>query len=213
MYAPLLPAPALRVDTDFEKGSAVSGLIVVKVGGSLFDLPELGPRLRHWLAGLASSKALLVPGGGPLVDAIRDLDQRHGLGEEKSHWLALRALALNARVLAELLPESRVVESAVEENGALSILDPFAFCVADERDHPAQALPHSWAVTSDSVAARVAIAAKADQLILLKSITIGSGLDWDAAARAGYVDAIFPGLVRTAPASGIRVVNFRAEAG
>jgi aspartokinase-like uncharacterized kinase len=212
MYAPLLPAPALRVDTDFGKGHAVSGLVVVKVGGSLFDLPKLGPRLRRWLAGLAPSKVLLVPGGGPLVDAIRDLDRRYGLGEEKSHWLALRALALNARVLAGLLPESRVVESAPEGNGAITILDPLAFCLADERDYPAQALPHSWVVTSDSIAARVAIAVKADQLILLKSVTIGPEPAWDAAALAGHIDAVFPELVRTAPALSVRLVNFRGEA-
>ena len=42
-------------------------MIVVKVGGSLFDLPDLGPRLRAFLASLADEDRLLVPGGGSLT--------------------------------------------------------------------------------------------------------------------------------------------------
>jgi aspartokinase-like uncharacterized kinase len=188
----------------------VSSLIVVKVGGSLFDLPELGPRLRSWLAELAAPAVLLVPGGGPAADVIRDLDRLHGLGEEKSHWLALHALARNARVLVDLLPGSHVVASVGEHLGGLTVLDPLAFCLADERDHPADALPHSWSVTSDSVAARVAVAAGARELVLLKSITIPPDMSWDDAARNGYVDPAFAGVLRGAGSLQVRAINFRA---
>ncbi len=188
----------------------MSGLTVVKVGGSLFDLPELGPRLRSWLAELAAPAVLLVPGGGPTADVIRDLDRLHGLGEEKSHWLALHALALNARVLADLLPGSHVVASIGEHRGRLAVLDPLAFCRADERDNPAGALPHSWTVTSDSVAARAAVATQARELLLLKSITIPPEMPWDEAARSGYVDGSFAGVLRAAGSLQVRAINFRA---
>jgi aspartokinase-like uncharacterized kinase len=187
----------------------MNGPTVVKVGGSLFDLTHLGPRLRDWLAGLSRPHVLLVPGGGPAAGVIRDLDRRHGLGEEKAHWLALRAMSLNAHVLAGLLPDSRVVESVQEPLPGLVILDAYAFCRADERDHPAQALPHAWAVTSDSVAARVAVAARARELILLKSVTIPPDFRWDEAARSGYVDTAFAGVVRAA-ALEVRSFNFRS---
>src|SRR5262249_50947889 len=78
--------------------------VVVKVGGSLYDLPGLGARLRAWLERLPSREVLLVPGGGPAADVVRDLDRLHRLGEEAAHWLALRALSVNARFLAALLP-------------------------------------------------------------------------------------------------------------
>jgi aspartokinase-like uncharacterized kinase len=190
----------------------MSGPTVVKVGGSLFDWPDLGPRLRGWIAGLSRLDVLLVPGGGPAADVIRDLDRRHGLGAEKSHWLALRAMSLNAHVLAGLLPGSSVVESVRETLAGPTILDAHAFCRADERDHPAEALPHAWAVTSDSVAARVAVAAGARELILLKSLTIPPDFGWDEAARNGYVDAAFAGVVRAA-ALEVRSVNFRSPGG
>src|SRR5437763_17043375 len=81
-------------------------LRIVKVGGSLYDLPDLGPRLRAWLG---PTRTLIVPGGGPTVEAIRVLDRVHGLGDEAAHWLALHALSVNARFLARLLPPAPVL--------------------------------------------------------------------------------------------------------
>jgi aspartokinase-like uncharacterized kinase len=187
----------------------VSDLTVVKVGGSLFDLPELGACLMRWLADLSPSGVLLVPGGGPTADVIRDFDRRHRLGEEKSHWLALRALTLNARILAELLPRSRLVEYPGDKPDGIAILDPFAFCLCDERNHPADALPHSWTVSSDSIAARVAVASSARGLILLKSVTIPQEMSWARARCEGYVDGAFEGLIQ-ATGLQVQVVNFRA---
>ena len=75
-----------------------SSVVVVKVGGSLYDLPDLGSRLRAWLTEqCAGDDVVLVPGGGGTADVIRHFDRVHGLGEETSHWLALRALTLNAQ--------------------------------------------------------------------------------------------------------------------
>jgi aspartokinase-like uncharacterized kinase len=176
--------------------------VVVKVGGSLFDLPDLGPRLQRFLIALAPRQALLVPGGGPTADVVRDLDRRHGLGEDKAHWLALRALALNAHILADLLPAAEVIADfdqwpAVRRSGRVPVLDAHAFARHDERSGKS-ALPHRWAVTSDAVAARVAVVARAPELILLKSVTIPPGMDWAEAARHGLVDEAFAGVLAAA---------------
>lgn len=191
----------------------MSSLTVVKVGGSLFDWPELGPRLRDWLTKLPAPSVFLVPGGGPTTDVVRDLDRRHGLGEEKSHWLALRALTLNAHFLADLLPDCRVLQTPADHRGGVAVLDLLPFCLADERDHPADALPHSWSVTSDSIAARVAITVGACELVLLKSITIPPQISWDQAADAGYVDRSFAAVLRCAGSLQVRAINFRAPGG
>jgi aspartokinase-like uncharacterized kinase len=188
---------------------------VAKVGGSLFDLPDLGPRLRRWLK-QAFADVLLVPGGGPTTDAVRRLDQIHQLGEEQSHWLALRALSVNAAFLAGILPEAQIVSgvddwSVAAAAGRPAVLDSHAFCVADVRDDPAGALPRSWAVTSDSVAARFAAVAEADSLVLLKSATMRSPVDWEEASRREWVDAWFATEVNRAPRPfRISAVNFRA---
>jgi aspartokinase-like uncharacterized kinase len=185
--------------------------IVVKVGGSLFGWPELRTRLPHFLSALSRKTIIVVPGGGKAADAVRGLDQGHQLGEETSHWLALRALTLNAYFLAEILPGVRVVEGlnasrSAWRRGGVTIIDMYRFARGDDGrpDHP----PHSWDVTSDSMAARVAQVAKAEKLVLLKSIDIPQGMTWAEASRLRYVDVFFPKLV-AGEAFGVEAVNLR----
>jgi aspartokinase-like uncharacterized kinase len=176
---------------------------VVKVGGSLFDWPELGQRLGQWLDSLASKKILLVPGGGPTVDLVRNFDRWHGLGEEAAHWLALHALTVNAHFLATILTtlysSKPVVIADLQEAEAIwaqqgiPILDPFPFAQKDE-GRPGR-LPHCWSVTSDSLAARVAVCVRAGNLILLKSTDIPD--DWMDSTR-GIVDSYFESVIRSA---------------
>ena len=184
--------------------------IVMKVGGSLFDLPDLRERLRSVLAPLEGAKVLLVPGGGAAADAIRAFDHLHGLGEEVAHWLAIRAMSLHAHFLRALLLDARIVSEISELNecaSGLYILDAFPVIQNDEKrpDH----LPHSWEVTSDALAARVAMLANARELLMLKSVA-WPGCDWDEAARAGVVDKFFAEAVRRAPKSmRTHVINLR----
>lgn len=179
--------------------------IVVKVGGSLYDLPDLGPRLHHLLDALDTCTILMVPGGGALADAIRCLDKLHGLGEEAAHWLALRALSVNAQFLAKLLGLDVVGHPDSTWRERVCILDCHAFAAAD--DGEPGALPHRWQVTSDSIAARAARRIKAQRLVLLKSISIPVGTNWHDAARCGWVDEFFAEAVGNTLE--VRVFNLR----
>jgi aspartokinase-like uncharacterized kinase len=168
---------------------------IIKVGGSLLETPGLGARLRAWLAGEPFARPALLAGGGALADGIRRLDAVHHFDEEAAHWLAIGGMALNARVLAALLAEGRVAGSSQEvnealEQGCLPILDAMSFLRADEGS-PA-ALPHSWDVTSDSIAARLAVLLGARTLVLLKACPIPPGASWQELADAGIVDRWFP---------------------
>jgi 5-(aminomethyl)-3-furanmethanol phosphate kinase len=181
-------------------------LSVVKVGGSLYEWPDLAERLARWLAPFPA--VLLVPGGGPSVDAVRALDRAQRLGEEASHWLALRALSLNAHFLAGLLPEAAIVTAIPEAGRRLCILEPYTFFRRDEeRGKP---LPHRWEISSDSLAVRVAERAGASVLILLKSIGWDTARPWEEASRAQVVDAYFREALRqSARPPTVRIVNLR----
>ena len=207
-------------------------MIVVKVGGSLFDHPALGPALRAFVESLAPADVLLVPGGGPVADAVRQLDHVHALGEEAAHWLALRALGVTGALLeglaAEPLPptpspkkgggarEDRggpfilspsLLRGGVGE-GSLRVLNCFTFAQDDE-GRPG-ALPHTWAVTTDSIAARAAVVFRAERLVLLKSVDVPPDTPWETAAANGWVDAHFPRVAATL-ACPIEVVNLRSR--
>ncbi len=189
--------------------------VVVKVGGSLFDWPGLGPRLKHWLRTLSTGQILLVPGGGPTADVVRNLDQCHGLGEEAAHWLALGALTLNAHFLATILASlnATVVVDFQEcrlawAKNELPVLDPLPFARCDE-EHPDH-LPHHWSATSDSVAARAAVRIEAQKLILLKSSAAPKGKEW-ANPELGFVDSNFAKVISQARTPGLQIaaLNFR----
>lgn len=163
-------------------------MIVAKVGGSLYDDPRLGPALRRWV-GEQPEPVLLVPGGGEFADAVRKLDAVHGLGEEAAHWIAIASLSVAAAFLGRIVP-------------GVEILDPLAFFTRHDLT------PHTWAVTSDSLALAAAIHLCASKLVLLKSADLPPGLSWAEAAASGFVDAHFPILAAGATFP-IEAMNFR----
>jgi aspartokinase-like uncharacterized kinase len=168
---------------------------VVKLGGSLLELPDLVGRLRGWLERQPPAADLVIAGGGQFVDELRALDRLHHLGEEACHGLAIRAMSLTARLLQALVPEWPLITRLDELSGGCvtpAILDPGDFLEAEERSTAGPPLPHSWEVTSDSIAARVACRAGAAELVLLKSSLPPEHSDTDLAATVGYVDACFP---------------------
>jgi aspartokinase-like uncharacterized kinase len=171
-------------------------VIVVKVGGSLFDSPALGPALRAYLAALAPQPVLLVAGGGAVADAVRAFDQTHALGEAPAHWLALASLDVTAGLLERLV------------GGRSRVLNCLAF--AREDDSRPGALPHTWSVTTDSIAARAAEVFGASRLVLLKSVDVQPGLSHEEAAERGFVDAYFP-TVAARLAYPVEFHNFRRD--
>src|SRR5437868_8610811 len=74
------------------------------------------------------------------------------------------------------------------------------------REH--DTLPHSWDVTSDSIAAHVAIEVNANRLILLKSIDMPNGVSWSDAAANGWVDLYFPTIASRVRCP-IDIINLR----
>jgi len=195
------------------RAGARGPLRVVKVGGSLYDLPDFGTRLQGWLQRLDNTPKLLIPGGGKPVRSVRRSQLKFGFDDETAHWLSIRTLQRNAKDLAKIVRATvgcvEILQSptATWPTTSIAILDCYSFLLQDEGIP--DCLPHSWSVTSDSIAARAASLASASELILLKSIDFPKELTWENASKIGYVDPHFPILVRRNPALPIRFVNLR----
>lgn len=180
-------------------------IAVVKVGGSLFDLPDLGRRLTAWLSSRRSETIVLFPGGGATADVVRVWHERFSLDEETSHQLAIRSLALNAELLYCLLPASRLIRSRADvdespsAHGIAQILVPEDELTRLERQFPETAPPHLWDVTSDSLAAWVAVRWSAERLVLMKSAELPREIGALEAVRCGLVDCYFAGLAGEIP--------------
>jgi aspartokinase-like uncharacterized kinase len=187
---------------------------VIKLGGSLLDLDGLVPRLRHWLAAQPAATDVTVVGGGRLADTVREAFVRHQLGEEAAHWLCVRLLGVTAELVHRLFPESRLVERFAELSSdaradQLVFFQAERFLRIEEPCLFPAPLPHTWDVTSDSIAARLATLLRAGELVLLKSGLPADGATASDAARDGYVDGHFPVAAAGLPI--IRCVNLRSE--
>lgn len=174
--------------------------VVLKVGGSLLDWPGFPTTLESYLQGRRAERLLAVIGGGSITDIVRRLDRLHGLGDERSHHLALRSLDLTAQLLAAMVPSLVVIErfeslGPVWEASKVPLLAPRAFLDEDDAQS-SDPLPHNWEVTSDSIAARVADRMESPELVLLKSAPLPPGTDRRVASRLGLVDPVFPEAAR-----------------
>jgi 5-(aminomethyl)-3-furanmethanol phosphate kinase len=150
-------------------------LTVVKVGGGLGrgagddamralcnTLGELGER--HPL--------LVVPGGAGFADAVREADRRFGLRATTSHRMAILGMEQFGWLLSDLIPGAeRCADLAPPCAGRTTVLLPARLAL--------DALPASWQVTSDSIAAWVAAQVGADRLVLVKQVD-GLFAEWPA---------------------------------
>ena len=132
--------------------SSVSPALVVKVGGSLLShIPRIVPVL------IASPRPLLVvPGGGLFADTVRLLP----VDDDAAHWMAIAAMDQFGWVLAS---EGMATTRRLAPPRKPCVLLPY--CVMRRQDP----LPHTWDVTSDTIAAWVAGILGAE-LLVLKSV-------------------------------------------
>ncbi|MGL6095281.1 MAG: hypothetical protein ACRC7O_05710 [Fimbriiglobus sp.] len=183
-------------------------LVVVKVGGSLYNEPRLGPGLRAFLNTIDADRILVVAGGGPFAEAVREMGRRHELSDAVGHHLAMTTLAATGELLGHLIGISEfgnLIPWPTIPAGRVAVLQPLWFLTDyEDRFGP---VPHTWDLTTDSIAALAARVANA-RLVLLKSVDIPPGTPWPEAADRGWVDRYFPTAFGNPPVS-VEAVNFR----
>lgn len=142
--------------------------LVIKVGGSLLKHPA---QLDVVLAAIGSAagrrRLLIVPGGGLFADAVRQVDRDLALPDDAAHWMAVLAMDQYAHVITARLAGSALVIDAAEATAALERGCVPVLAVSRWLSQ-ADPLPHTWEVTSDSIAAWVAGEVGATRLVLVK---------------------------------------------
>ncbi len=190
------------------------GPVVVKLGGSLLLWKALPARLSGFLDWCREEGAMviLLTGGGEPANFVRGLDHAHDMDDRISHDLAIRSMDLTCHCLASLLPRQlKVVDhfagfAAVWNETKTPVFAPHRFLTEIDALAP-NALPPSWRVTSDSIAARLAETIGAHDLVLLKSRDIAPGTSIRQAVRHGLVDPMLPEVAARVPR--VMSLNFR----
>lgn len=122
---------------------------VLKLGGSLMSVAR---ELVRALLGLTAEgySFLVIPGGGPMADLIRDLFSRYSITQEAAHWMAVLAMEQYAYFLAD--GTGTKLTRKIQRTDGLEILLPYHALLEDD-----SGLCHSWEYTSDSIAALAAM--------------------------------------------------------
>jgi aspartokinase-like uncharacterized kinase len=126
--------------------------LIVKVGGSLFyQIPALAPVLKD-----SNRPLLIIPGGGPFADTVRQCNTDN----DSAHWMAIAAMEqFGWFVASHGIPTT--TELVIPQ--VTTVFLPYQYFIVHD------VLPHTWDLTSDSIAAWVAHILNLD-LLLLKSV-------------------------------------------
>jgi 5-(aminomethyl)-3-furanmethanol phosphate kinase len=170
-----------------------SRLAIIKLGGS----HATGPYLKDWVTAIAAEAGsiAIVPGGGPFADAVRTAQASIGYDDRAAHAMAMMAMAQFGCALRSLNPAltlaaSRSAILRAIKDGKVPVWSP-------EPMARAAALPETWDLTSDSLAAWLAGALGAGRLLLVKHGRFeGATLDAHDLVARGVVDPLFPHYLR-----------------
>lgn len=170
---------------------------VVKLGGSLTRTQHL----RNWLQSLdrhGRGQVIIVPGGGPFAEQVRVAQTQWKFSDQIAHRMALLAMDQYAWMLAGLC-ESLVpalTETAIQsglEATKIPVWVPSRMILNQPN------IPQNWGVSSDSLAAWLALKLGAEQLVLVKSVSHEETRKSPAELRRnGIVDDAFPSFVEDA---------------
>ena len=143
---------------------------VIKVGGSLSETPEalkaLGTKLclfvKHY-------RIMVVPGGGKFADIVRDLDVKFALSAALAHQMAILSMDQYGLLLSQVIPDCYSCDSLddaqrISNEGKLPVFLPSKLLSHEDPFQP------SWNVTSDSIAAYIALKVGASKTILVTDV-------------------------------------------
>ncbi len=171
---------------------------VVKLGGSL----AASPSLPAWLQAASrhgGGRAIVVPGGGPFADQVRDLQRRWQFSDAAAHHMALLAMEQYGRMLCDICAELTPVATpadmqAIAMSGGVGVWQPTAMVLAEHE------LPRQWDLTSDSLAAWLAHSLGASGLLLVKSVSpAGTDVSCAQLTAEGIIDPLLCGFLSEAP--------------
>ena len=166
-------------------------MIVVKLGGSLLKSGWLLPCLDKLIdEKYAAQGVVVVPGGGVFADQVRDLQQEFHFNDSIAHNMAILAMQQMALFIKGLKTDFALTGSTCRISSIINKTNIVIWSPAlAELD--SAGIKSTWDITSDSLSAWLAAKLMADELILIKSVTIDKNSDVSKLVRAKIVDESF----------------------
>ena len=112
-------------------------------------------------------KILLIPGGGSYANFIRRIDEELMLGDDLAHWMAIYSMNYNGIELNRKYPKLECIgelEKFQDAKKKFCVFLPYNYLRKNDT------LPHSWDVTSDSIALYIAYKLQLNRCFLIKDV-------------------------------------------
>lgn len=165
-------------------------MIVIKLGGSLLESEGLLQCIEAIEQNYQGKELIVVPGGGCFAEQIRGLQKRWHFNDKAAHEMAILAMQQMALLFQSLNSAFDIVHN-VANFPALLKLKKILIWSPDINELNSAGIPANWDITSDSLAAWLAKTLAAEELILVKSITLEQHLSCHELAAKGIVDKAF----------------------
>ncbi|MFX0058588.1 MAG: hypothetical protein ACFE85_11250 [Candidatus Hodarchaeota archaeon] len=144
---------------------------IFKISGQILDNSK---NLINTLAQLTQlyedhiiEKILIIPGGGSLANFVREIYSEFKINDELAHWIAIYSMNYNGKTLKVKFPHLEIIENFNNFKKVKRIFSIFLPYKEFKREDP---LPHSWNVTSDSIALYCAYKLGLDECFLIKAV-------------------------------------------
>lgn len=173
-------------------------LWVIKLGGSLAKTSAL----KNWLYSLTelsklnNIKIVIVPGGGPFADQVRDAQSHWKFDDTTAHQMALLAMEQYGLMMKGICPQVKLAKSLTSIEKILKtdnvcVWLPYQMVCNDKT------IPESWDMTSDSLSAWFANLLQVDKLLLVKSMKPDEKImNIKNITNNGWVDPLFAEIVQ-----------------
>lgn len=129
---------------------------------------------------------VIVPGGGVFADQVRVAQKYWQFNDEIAHEMAILAMQQMALLFKSIKPNFLVSNTvSIKAANKVVIWSP------DIQQLNQAGVEASWDITSDSLAAWLAMQIQADELILVKSAKVPKNITTDQMQEQGLVDKAF----------------------
>ncbi|MDP2903260.1 MAG: uridylate kinase [Methylovulum sp.] len=164
--------------------------IVIKLGGSLAHSDHLRFCLDNVEQRYQGRAVVIVPGGGAFADQVRLAQQFWQFDDGTAHAMALLAMQQMALLFNGLKPHFVIAGSVAGVRQQL-MQSKTVIWSPDVIELGQAGIEASWDITSDSLAAWLAGALSAGELVLVKSADIDGNLSLAQLAERDIIDKAF----------------------
>ncbi|MDF1582649.1 MAG: uridylate kinase [Methyloprofundus sp.] len=172
-------------------------MIILKLGGSLLS-SQILPQWLHLAVKEGKGKVVIVPGGGVFADQVRSTQKTWQYDDQTAHYMAILAMQQMALLFKGLCSDLCLVNQVEAIRPALYQKKTVVWSpLAIELDDPN--IKASWDVTSDTLAAWLAVQLSADQLILVKSAQLPENATLEQLSEKNIIDQALTDFVQHNP--------------